>query len=184
LFQQRPSQGWGTPDQLRDPRYAASRFYGALTKVRGWQRMRVTDAAQVVQRSAYPEAYQKWADKAAVLARALLGNAIGAVACTVARNPAMRGSAAAAALTAGLMLDWGQLETVSPAKLTGLAVSAPDAQAGWRYAHWLVSHADDHGLKLVRFGDMQWTAANGDWTQVHGQPPTPGLVIAEVFADL
>jgi cell division protein FtsB len=75
LFQQRPSQGWGTPEQVRDPRHSATRFYASLKKVKGWKKMRVTDAAQRVQRSAYPNAYQKWADEAEVLARALTGRA-------------------------------------------------------------------------------------------------------------
>ena len=55
-----------------------------------------------MQRSAFPEAYEKWADESEVLTRALLGEATGAVACTVGRRtPVMRGAAAAAALTAG-----------------------------------------------------------------------------------
>jgi hypothetical protein len=71
LFQQRPSSGWGTVSQIRDPRYAARAFYGGpasttpgstsgLLDVSGWQRMSLTDAAQAVQRSAFPEAYAKW----------------------------------------------------------------------------------------------------------------------------
>ena len=83
LFQQRPSQGWGTPGKLKDPRYAADHFYTALKKVKGYQKMRVTDAAQRVQRSAYPNAYQKWADEAQILARALTGQAASAVTCTL-----------------------------------------------------------------------------------------------------
>src|SRR3712207_121965 len=71
LFQQRPSQGWGSEEQIQDPRYAAEKFYAALKKVKGWKKMRVTDAAQKVQRSAYPNAYEKWADESEVLARAL-----------------------------------------------------------------------------------------------------------------
>lgn len=59
LFQQRPSQGWGTEQQVSDPRYAAEQFYAALSRVDGWERMRVTEAAQAVQISAYPEAYQQ-----------------------------------------------------------------------------------------------------------------------------
>ncbi|WP_184540023.1 hypothetical protein [Micromonospora polyrhachis] len=184
LFQQRPSQGWGTPEQISDPRYAANRFYAALKKVRGWERMRVTDAAQAVQRSAYPEAYEKWADESAVLARALVGNATGAVACSVGREPAMRGSAAAAALIDGLRLDWGQLKTGTPADLIGLTVAATNAQTGWRYAHWLVAHASDHGVKRVRFGDLQWTAEKGAWSRVDDADPSAELVVAEVFADL
>lgn len=183
LFQQRPSQGWGTVEQIRDPRYAANKFYSALKKVRGWERMRVTEAAQAVQRSAYPRAYQKWADESSVLANALLGNAIGAVACIVAREPAKRGGEATAALTAGLLLDWGRVETSSPAELPGLTVAAASAQAGWRYAHWLVSHAGDHGVKRVRFGGLQWTADGGTWTSVTDGKTSGGLVVAEVFAD-
>ena len=71
LFQQRPSQGWGTPLQLKDPRYAAAAFYRALGRVPGWATMSVTDAAQRVQRSATPEAYANWEAEARVLARIL-----------------------------------------------------------------------------------------------------------------
>jgi hypothetical protein len=181
LFQQRPSQGWGTPKQVRDPRYAAKKFYAALAKVRGWEKMRVTEAAQRVQRSAYPEAYQKWADESAVLARALLGEATGAVACTVGRTPTMHGPAAATALLQNLALDWGLPALAAPADLTDLSVPAPDNRNGWRYAHWLVSHADDHGVKRVRFGDLEWTAEHGTWDRVsNGGGPTQ--VLAEVFA--
>lgn len=183
LFQQRPSQGWGTPEQIRDPRYAAERFYAALRKVRGWQEMRVTDAAQAVQRSAFPEAYEQWVDESTVLARALVGDASGAVACTVARRPAMHGSAAAEALGRVLDRDWGQLAATVPAEAGGLALSVADARTGWRYAHWLVSHAGDHGVKRVRFGDLQWTADEGVWSPVaDDQRPPADRVVAEVFA--
>ncbi|MFC0506854.1 hypothetical protein [Micromonospora costi] len=182
LFQQRPSQGWGTPQEIRDPRYAARRFYTALKKVRGWERMRITDAAQRVQRSAFPEAYQKWADESEVLSRALLGDVTGAVACTVAGNPVMRGEAAAAALTRNLALDWGVAGAV-PAELTGLTLAASDQRNGWRYAHWLVSHAQDHGVKRVRFGGLEWTARDGGWSEVTGDPQAGDRVVAEVFAD-
>ncbi|TDC35429.1 hypothetical protein E1211_15765 [Micromonospora sp. 15K316] len=182
LFQQRPSQGWGEPNQIGDPRYAAKRFYGALKKVRGWERMRITDAAQRVQRSAFPEAYQKWADESAVLSRALLGDATRAVACSVGRTPVMRGAAAAAALTRSLELDWGVVGS-APAELTGLTLAAADQRDGWRYAHWLVSHAQDHGVKRVRFGDLEWTARDGKWAEVSGTSATGTRVVAEVFAE-
>jgi len=71
LFQQRPSSGWGTVSQIRDPRYAARAFFGGpssttpgatkgLLDVPRWQHMSLTDAAQAVQSSAFPEAYAKW----------------------------------------------------------------------------------------------------------------------------
>ncbi|SCL20435.1 Peptidase family M23 [Micromonospora pallida] len=67
LFQQRPSQGWGTPAQLQDPVYAAGRFYAKLLTIGGWQTMPLTEAAQAVQVSAYPDAYAKWEGPAAEL---------------------------------------------------------------------------------------------------------------------
>jgi cell wall-associated NlpC family hydrolase len=57
LFQQRPSQGWGTAAQIMNPGYAATAFYSRLLEVPDWQRMSVNDAAQAVQRSATPIAY-------------------------------------------------------------------------------------------------------------------------------
>jgi len=73
LFQQRPSQGWGSPAQLADPTYAATKFYQALLQVPEWQAMALTDAAQAVQKSAYPDAYAKWEPQAALLVSALTG---------------------------------------------------------------------------------------------------------------
>lgn len=75
LFQQRPSQGWGTPAQLRDPVYAAGRFYQRLLAVPGWQQMPLTEAAQAVQRSAYPDAYAKHEPDATLLVTAVSGSA-------------------------------------------------------------------------------------------------------------
>ena len=59
LFQQRPSAGWGTPAQVRDPEYASRKFYEKLKTVKGWESTSLTRAAQRVQRSAYPNAYAK-----------------------------------------------------------------------------------------------------------------------------
>ncbi|MEV7042870.1 C40 family peptidase [Amycolatopsis sp. NPDC051061] len=57
LFQQRPSMGWGTPDQITTPSYAATQFFQHLLATPDWQRMSVTDAAQAVQHSGFPHAY-------------------------------------------------------------------------------------------------------------------------------
>jgi hypothetical protein len=183
LFQQRPSQGWGTAEQVQDPRYASDKFYTALRKVKNWKKMRITDAAQRVQRSAYPHAYEKWADEAAVLARALTGRATGAVACTVSGKPALRGAAAAAALMDGLRLDWGKGLGRTAEQAAGLTVAVSDPSAGWRYAHWLVSHARDTGLERVRFADLEWHAPSGQWQPVTGDEVAGNAtVVAEVFS--
>jgi cell wall-associated NlpC family hydrolase len=73
LFQQRPSQGWGSPAQVLDPVYSTSTFLDRLLKVPNWERLPVTVAAQTVQRSAFPDAYAKWEGLAADLVAQLAG---------------------------------------------------------------------------------------------------------------
>jgi hypothetical protein len=65
LFQQRPSSGWGTPEQITDPEYSTTAFLNGLKNVDGWKDMPLTDAAQTVQVSAYPFAYAQWESQAA-----------------------------------------------------------------------------------------------------------------------
>lgn len=91
LFQQRPSQGWGTAQQVRDPRFAALAFFGGPTSphsnrsagkaspaglldVAGWADLPITVAAQHVQRSAFPDAYAKHEARATVIVDALAGD--------------------------------------------------------------------------------------------------------------
>jgi cell wall-associated NlpC family hydrolase len=76
LFQQRPSQGWGTPAQIMDPAYASAAFYTALQHVPGWQTLPLTVAAQQVQRSAYPDAYAKHETRATAIVAAYTGGAV------------------------------------------------------------------------------------------------------------
>ena len=67
LFQQRPSSGWGTVEQITDPEYSTTAFLNGLKNVDGWQDLPLTVAAQKVQVSAYPDAYAKWESQAADL---------------------------------------------------------------------------------------------------------------------
>jgi hypothetical protein len=73
LFQQRPSQGWGTPAQIMDPVYSSTKFYEALVKVPHWQSMPLTQAAQAVQRSGFPDAYAHWTFTAGYLVATVSG---------------------------------------------------------------------------------------------------------------
>jgi hypothetical protein len=77
LFQQRPSQGWGTEAQVQDPGYAAGKFFDHLVLVPGWETGRLTDVAQAVQRSGFPEAYQQWEPVATELAAVLVAKPTG-----------------------------------------------------------------------------------------------------------
>ncbi|HWB35258.1 MAG TPA: hypothetical protein VHA75_04450 [Rugosimonospora sp.] len=201
LFQQRPSQGWGTREQILDPRYAAGQFYKALLKVKGWQDMRIADAAQKVQRSADGERYQRWAPSAQAMADAFVGTNSAALSCTITEDPSQRGPDAATALVSSLTLDWGKLDSLTrldsgtggPAEPStaadgapsGLVVSVAGTQAGWQYAHWLVAHAAAQSVKSVTFGNHVWTAKSGTWTTVTVDPTVAGAatrVVAEVYS--
>ncbi|KPI26261.1 hypothetical protein OK074_0930 [Actinobacteria bacterium OK074] len=81
LFQQRPSQGWGTKQQILDPTYAASVFYEHLAKIPDYQKLPLTEAAQEVQRSGFPEAYAKHEPDATLLAAALTGHSAATLTC-------------------------------------------------------------------------------------------------------
>ncbi|MFD5543958.1 heavy metal transporter [Streptomyces sp. NPDC127079] len=109
LFQQRPSQGWGTKDQILDPAYAAGMFYAHLAKVPDYQSLPLTVAAQRVQRSGYPEAYAKHETDASLLAAALTGQAAATLTCD--GRPAATVDAAATgpdAVRTALVRDFGR----------------------------------------------------------------------------
>ncbi|MFI0983039.1 hypothetical protein ACH4SP_39265 [Streptomyces sp. NPDC021093] len=86
LFQQRPSQGWGTGEQILDPAYSAARFYQHLTEVPGYSRLPLTVAAQRVQKSGFPQAYAKHEPDAALLASALTGRTPASLSCEARRG--------------------------------------------------------------------------------------------------
>ncbi|WP_025273278.1 M23 family metallopeptidase [Haloglycomyces albus] len=73
LFQQRPSTGWGTPEEIMDPVYASTKFYEKLQTIDGWEALPLTEAAQAVQRSAFPGAYAKHETKAGEIVNVLTG---------------------------------------------------------------------------------------------------------------
>ncbi|MYS54240.1 heavy metal transporter, partial [Streptomyces sp. SID6013] len=81
LFQQRPSWGWGTPEEIMDPAYAAGEFYDHLVKVPDYQDLPLTVAAQRVQRSGFPDAYAKHEPDAELLAAALTGRSAATLTC-------------------------------------------------------------------------------------------------------
>ncbi len=168
LFQQRPSQGWGKPAQLSDPRYATARFYDHLVKVPGWQRMRLTDAAQAVQRSGHPELYQKWEDEARTLAAALWGQEVGAVTCQLRQRQQRAGDKLPRALVDELALDVGKLSVASrtdedTAVLTVAVGGGSKSSLGWRTAHWFVAKAQEYGIEQVGYAGIVWTAESGTW---------------------
>ncbi|ANY10135.1 C40 family peptidase [Pseudonocardia sp. HH130630-07] len=67
LYQQRPSQGWGTPEQVLNPVYSTGIFLDRLVELSGWATMPPGEAAQSVQRSAFPDRYGPQEEPAAAL---------------------------------------------------------------------------------------------------------------------
>ncbi|GGN82698.1 hypothetical protein GCM10011579_070670 [Streptomyces albiflavescens] len=106
LFQQRPSQGWGTTKQIMDPTYAAGVFYEHLAKVPGYSRLPLTVAAQRVQRSGYPQAYAKHEPDATLLAAALTGRAAATLTCE--GRPDATPTGGADSVRAALVRDFGR----------------------------------------------------------------------------
>jgi murein DD-endopeptidase MepM/ murein hydrolase activator NlpD len=99
LFQQRPSAGWGSPAQVRDPVYAATKFYDKLKTVDGWEKMSLTEAAQKVQISAYPDAYAKHEPLATQIVNQLADGAANAVGSSTTMVCASAGQIAASGWT-------------------------------------------------------------------------------------
>ncbi|GHE04541.1 heavy metal transporter [Streptomyces alanosinicus] len=107
LFQQRPSQGWGTEHQIMDPAYAAGIFYAHLAKVPDYTDLPLTQAAQQVQRSGYPEAYAKHEPDATLLAAALTGRAPASLTCD-GRQDSTAEATGPDAVRAALVRDFGR----------------------------------------------------------------------------
>lgn len=139
IFQQRPSQGWGTKAQIRDPHYAINKFFEALEKVDGYETMVVTEAAQEVQRSAFPEAYADHEADARVLASALTGESAGGVFSCVVDAQDDRGTQAEVAQS--LTDAFGDI-TVTRGTRQDTVVPIPSSDAGrrhgWTVAQYLV----------------------------------------------
>jgi len=152
LFQQRPSQGWGSSAQVMDPNYATVTFFQHLTKVKGWETLAVADAAQSVQHSASGDAYAQWEPEARTLAAALTGEVAGGLTCQW--DPSSAGGTGTP----------GQLSAAMAAELGAPAIGvAVPAARGWMVAGWLVTHAAQYRIASVSFAGKTWSPAGGTW---------------------
>lgn len=193
LFQQRPSQGWGTTKQIMDPTYAAGIFYEHLAKVPGYSRLPLTVAAQRVQRSGYPQAYAKHEPDATLLAAALTGRAAATLTCE--GRPDATPAGGAAPVRAALARDFGRdvlqeagatVDTkgssVSPTPVAPASPKAGDrtvtvpvredstagagvVRRGWELAHWAVANSSALHIERVSYAGREWTAgtSEGSW---------------------
>jgi hypothetical protein len=207
LFQQRPSQGWGTKEEILDPEHSINAFYDALEKIDGYEDMRITEAAQAVQRSGYPEAYEEHAAGARALASALTGYSPGDFSCVVDEPSGSEEKEGASGLTpraeavrADLEAAFGDLPIggfaaggVRTGHMPGSAhydgraldvfvrpVSDENNRKGWAIASYLVAHAGRLSIDHVIFDDRIWTAGRTSeqgWRDY--DPPRQGATATE-----
>jgi hypothetical protein len=188
LFQQRPSQGWGTAEQIMDPVYSTGRFYDGLVGVAGYQDLPITDAAQKVQRSAFPEAYAQHEARARAWASALTGWSPGALSCTL---HAPSGAGSTDAFAARVVRDLGDLPVTvaaateqAPAAIVvdarslsgGSGAATDDVRGGWAFAQWAVAVADSQHVTSVRVADQVWSRADAAWAPTDAEPLAGGSV--------
>ena len=186
LFQQRPSQGWGTAAQIRRPSYSINKFYDELQKIDGYQSMRITEAAQEVQRSGFPEAYEDHAEDGRALASALSGYSPARFSCVVdesgdlaAQRPRGNGlTGRAQRVRRSLDRAFGDLPMggfaaggVSTGHRPGSAhydgraidvfvrpINPDNKRKGWAIASYLVAHASRLDVDHVIFDKRIWSA--------------------------
>jgi hypothetical protein len=179
VFQQRPSEGWGTTQEIENPVYATGRFFGALAAVPGYQHMPIYAAAQAVQHSADGSAYGQYATMATQLARAFSGTAPHGVWCSYG---APVGKPRLAAATSGLTSAFGPL-TAQYTKDPSAYVAVRKARLGWSVAAWLMSHAASYGITYVRFRGFEWRATSGPehWIKLPASARTPAATTGVAF---
>jgi hypothetical protein len=167
IFQQRPSQGWGTKSELEDPAYAARAFFGALVKVPHYQSLPVYQAAQDVQHSADGSAYEQYAQTGSALATDFTTRPH-AVTCWYqpaaksAGGPNLGGAMHGLADAFGQPGEGGAVDTVSRVRSSDSAVITVASRSGWTVANWLVTNASSYGITRVSYGGYRWTAGLGE----------------------
>ncbi|MFE4077843.1 hypothetical protein [Paenarthrobacter sp. YIM B13468] len=156
LFQQRPSQGWGTEAQVMDPVYATNAFYNGLIKIPGYETMEITLAAQQVQRSAFPRAYAQHENMGRAFASALTGHSESALTCEL-RMPEAAGDPAA--VVEELTTAYGPQPGTVQGRSVQLDVTGTQA---WAVAHWAVANAKSLSITQVDVGGQTWNREKRD----------------------
>ena len=189
LFQQRPSQGWGTESEIMDPIYSTNAFYDVLETIPDYTSGDINDIAQEVQRSGHPEAYRDHETEGRLYASALTGQSganlvctLGAVGSTVSPEqlraelgrqfPRATGSRR---LTSSLASASGTAPQLpADAGATALVIDpGGDETLGWTLASWAVARAADDGVVQVSYQDRLWDRSLRDeeaarWGEVEG----------------
>ena len=174
LFQQRPSQGWGTPEQIMDPWYAAGKFYDEMVKVKNWQTRDLGDVAQAVQRSAYPDAYAKHESSGRAFASNLRGETAAQLTCVANEGKGGGGDELVALLTQ----IWADQLKIDRQGMV-ITITAQDITTAWAAAQISMAGLASHGLTSIEVGCMKWThksTSPAQWVNVTLAPIEPPVV--------
>ena len=172
LFQQRPSYGWGTEEQIMDPWYSSHRFYEELVKFTDWESVDVNDMAQKVQRSGFPEAYRKHEAKASAVAAALRGSAPETLAClSFQEDPA-----ADAAAFEKVVAVWGNQVTTS-VDGASVTLTAANQDALWSAAQLAIANSYEAGITSATVGGREWAADAEGWHDASSPAPVGTAVL-------
>ncbi|WP_435854269.1 hypothetical protein [Streptomyces subrutilus] len=170
LFQQRPSQGWGAPEQVMDPVYSAGVFYDRLAEVPRYAELPLAQAAQTVQRSGFPDAYAKHEPDAAVLTAAIGG--AGSLSCSgpeaaagdpqkvrteLSRTFGAQALAGAGDGRPGVTGADGAREAEVNLRLDG-GGGAAEERRGRAMAQWAVARSGELGIARVSYAGGAWVA--------------------------
>ncbi|MDF3291973.1 hypothetical protein P3G67_22640 [Streptomyces sp. RB6PN23] len=196
LFQQRPSQGWGTAEQILDPVYSSGEFFDELVKIPGYSRLPLTAAAQKVQHSGFPQAYAKHEADASMLAAALYGREP-SLSCRVPsggspgdpvavrqrlarefgaqvleRQGSADGAPAEAAGTGALPGDTSGSTVTVPGDAAADPTDEDPTQHGWALAQWAVAHAPELRIAEVAYRGRIWRAreSGSGWVKDAARP--------------
>lgn len=178
LFQQRPSQEWGNPEEILDPVQSSSAFYYALADIDGWRELPVYEAAQQVQRSADGWAYDQHENLSEHMSEVFAGNLGPAVTCWYDEEgltELQQGDPDAEGARRELTRVFG----VGPGELPQ-GEEPQTGDLGWAMALWSVVHAEQYGLTTVAHDGYRWTASNGvdgaeAWAEIDGEDAGDGL---------
>jgi hypothetical protein len=193
LFQQRPSKGWGTRAQVLDPVHATNAFYDELVKIDGFESMPITEVAQRIQRSAYPQAYAQHEPEARVLASALSGYSPAAFTCRLRQASTPTSSPvgddgltdnARAVATAATTEAGARARAAAGGR--GLTFTVTGAQSGrraWSLAQWAVARSGELEIVEVRTDGRVWDRTDGKgWKPATTTPVAAGTVQVTVAA--
>lgn len=159
LFQQRPSQEWGDPEEILDPVQSSRAFYYALADIEGWRDLPVYEAAQRVQQSADGRAYDQHEDLSELMSEASVGALGPAITCWY-DEEGLTELQDGETDTEGARAELERVFGVGSEELP-LDGGPQTGDLGWAMAMWAVTHADQYGLTTVAYEDKVWTASTG-----------------------